>query len=249
MFTISSNAVLPSNREPVEFVTSDSLTLVGELATPQNVDGSAPDATIVCVHPLPTQGGMMDSHIFRKMSWRLPAMANIAVLRFNTRGTTSARGTSEGHFDHAVGEGKDLAAAIDFALGRGLTKIWVVGWSFGTDVILKNIDMKLVAGVILLSPPLRYSTESDLVRFSHTGKTIVALVPEFDDFLRPDDAREKFAIAEDITVMGVAGAKHLWVGEKFVYQVLNRITEIIAPAKAPLPREWPEEFEKFSDLS
>ena len=35
----------------------------------------------------PTAGGMMDSHVLRKASWRLPALAGLAVLRFNTRGT------------------------------------------------------------------------------------------------------------------------------------------------------------------
>ena len=29
--------------------------------------------TLVMLHPLPTHGGMMDSHIFRKAAWRLPA--------------------------------------------------------------------------------------------------------------------------------------------------------------------------------
>ena len=49
-------------------------------------------------HPLPTHGGYMDSHVYKKASFRLPALSNIAVLRFNTRGTSSIRGTSEGVF-------------------------------------------------------------------------------------------------------------------------------------------------------
>ena len=90
---IRANSVLPARREPVRLQTADGLCLVGELALPADVD---PVATIVMVHPLPTHGGMMDSHLLRKASWRLPALADIAVLRFNTRGTTSASGTSEG---------------------------------------------------------------------------------------------------------------------------------------------------------
>src|SRR5437868_9813191 len=35
----------------------------------------------------------------------------VAVLRFNTRGTTSVAGTSEGAFDASEGEGRDLEAA------------------------------------------------------------------------------------------------------------------------------------------
>ena len=64
----------------------------------------APVATLICVHPLPTHGGSMDSHLLRKMAWRLPALAGLAVLRFNTRGTASEQGRSEGEFDQGESE-------------------------------------------------------------------------------------------------------------------------------------------------
>ena len=54
----------------------DFRTLVGELALPEQGE---PVATIVCLHPLPTHGGMMDSHVFRKAAFRLPALAGVAV--------------------------------------------------------------------------------------------------------------------------------------------------------------------------
>ena len=90
---IRANSVLPARREAVTLHTADGLELVGELAVPQDRD---PVATLVCLHPLPTHGGMMDSHVFRKAAFRLPALAGVAVLRFNTRGTSSVQGTSEG---------------------------------------------------------------------------------------------------------------------------------------------------------
>ena len=74
-----------------------------------------PVATLICLHPLPTHGGMMDSHVLRKAAWRLPALAGLAVLRFNTRGTASVRGTSEGAFDGGAAERYDVAAAIEYA--------------------------------------------------------------------------------------------------------------------------------------
>ena len=85
---IRANTVLPARREDVELHTADGLTLVGELALPPEND---PVATLVTLHPLPTHGGFMDSHVYRKASYRLPALAGIAVLRFNTRGTSSPR--------------------------------------------------------------------------------------------------------------------------------------------------------------
>ena len=84
-------------------------------------------ATLVCLHPLPTHGGMMDSHVFRKAAFRLPALAGLAVLRFNTRGTSSMQGTSEGTFDSGEAERYDVAAAIEYAEFHDLPNIWVVG--------------------------------------------------------------------------------------------------------------------------
>ena len=163
MAEIAANSVLPAIRRPITLATSDGLTLVGELAKPLD---RPPIATIVCVHPLPTAAGMMDSHVLRKMAWRLPALAHIAVLRFNTRGTTSAAGTSEGSFDEGEAEGLDLAAALQFVQDSSLPQPWVLGWSFGTDVTLKHAmtarTSQGIAGAILLSPPLRFSTVEDL---------------------------------------------------------------------------------------
>ena len=112
MAQIVSNSVLPASREAITLLTSDGLKLVGELALPI---GTAPKATILLLHPNPTGGGMMDSHLFRKAAWRLPALAEVAILRWNTRGTTSAAGTSQGEYDKGVAEGQDLGAALEFA--------------------------------------------------------------------------------------------------------------------------------------
>lgn len=242
---IVANSVLPARREPVRLVTDDGLTLVGEIALPI---AAPPAATIVTVHPLPTHGGMMDSHVLRKMAWRLPALAGIAVLRFNTRGTTSAAGTSEGHFDQAVGETHDLRAAIEEVVRRGWPDPWLVGWSFGTDVILRGGNIDPVPGAILLSPPLRYTTQADLQSWAVSGRPLVCLVPEHDDYLRPDEARERFAVVPQAQVRGVDDAKHLWVGEAQVSRVLDEIAEVVRPGSAPLPREWDGPMERWSDL-
>src|SRR6187402_2415807 len=126
--------LLPAHREDVDLETIDGLTLVGELAAPVDRD---PVATLVTLHPLPTAGGFMDSHILRKAAARLPALADLAVLRFNTRGTTSPRGTSDGEFGEGIAERADVAAAMDFVAQRELPNPWLVGWSFGTELALK----------------------------------------------------------------------------------------------------------------
>lgn len=244
---IVANSVLPAQRESLRLRTADGLTLVGEAAYP--LDGP-PVATIVTAHPLPTHGGMMDSHVLRKMAWRLPALAQIAIVRFNSRGTTSAAGTSEGAFDEARGEGLDLRAAIEEVGRRGWPAPWLVGWSFGTDVILKNGNIDPVQGAILLSPPLRYSVDADLDTWAASGRPLVCLVPEFDDYLVPAEAERRFARIPQADVRGIDGAKHLWVGEKHVKRVLDEIVSVVVPERAPLPEEWdgPGGMERWSDL-
>ena len=249
---IRAGSVLPARREPISLRTSDGLTLVGEVAQP--VHGE-PVATLICVHPLPTHGGMMDSHVLRKAAWRLPALADVAVVRFNTRGTTSAAGTSEGSFDQARAEGLDLAAAIEFAQLRGLPDIWLLGWSFGTDVVLKHGDVDPVEGVILLSPPLRFTTQAELTRWAGSSRRLIALIPEHDDYLPPTQARERFSVVPHAEVIAVEGAKHLWVGETYVRIVLDQIVQTVNPAAWPLPTSWSAQaaaihgpMEKWSDL-
>jgi uncharacterized protein len=231
---IRANTMLPAVRRPVTLHTADGLQLVGELAVPEDV---APAATVVMLHPLPTQGGMMDSHLFRKAANRLPALAHYAVLRFNTRGTSSEQGRSEGTFDNGESERLDVAAALDLVEFEDLPAPWLVGWSFGTDLALRYGCDPSVQGVVLISPPLRFSTEEDLHRWAESGKPLVAIVPELDDYLRPAEARQRFAVVPQATVVPVEGAKHLFVG--YTERVLDEVVGAITPAATPLPREWP----------
>jgi alpha/beta superfamily hydrolase len=231
---IRAATVLPARREPIELHTADGLTLVGELALPED---RPPAATLVTLHPLPTHGGFMDSHVYRKAANRLPALADLAVLRFNTRGTSSDRGTSEGAFDGGEGERYDVAAALEYAEFHDLPRIWVVGWSFGSELALKWARDPVVEGAILLSPPLHRATDADLDAWAEFGRPLIALVPEFDDYLRPDEARRRFARVPQAEVVGVEGAKHLWVGEPYVRIVLNEIVRRVVPDRYPLPTE------------
>jgi len=234
---IRSNTVLAARREDIELHTADGLTLVGELALPLDRD---PVATLVTLHPLPTEGGFMDSHVLKKAAHRLPALADVAVLRFNTRGTSSPRGTSEGDFDGGEAERFDVAAAIEFAEFHEspmLAHRWLLGWSFGTDLALMHGADPSVEGAILLSPPLRHVQREHLERWAEFGAPVTALVPEHDDFLQPSEAVERFAPLRQARVVGVEGCKHLWVGEKMVRRALNEIVAIVAPEVGELPSE------------
>ena len=234
---IRGNTLLPARREEIELHTADGLTLVGELALPAE---ATPVATLVALHPLPTHGGFMDSHILRKAAARLPALADVAVLRFNFRGVSSPRGTSQGEFGHGVDERHDLQAAMDLVAQRALPRPWLLGWSFGTEVVLKHGLQHPVEGAILLSPPLHRTTDEELAAWTLTDKEVVAVIPELDDFLRPAEAAQRFSLAPNIELVDVEGGKHLWVGETQTYRVLTEIVQRLNPAALPLPRTWSE---------
>lgn len=227
---------LPAQRTEIELETADGLTLVGELSVPLD---RAPVATLVTLHPLPTAGGFMDSHILRKAAARLPAVADLAVLRFNTRGTTSPRGTSQGTFDGGAAEQFDVAAAVAFVQERGLPRPWLLGWSFGTELAIKYGRSHDVEGVILLSPPLHRATDAELAAWAGDQRRMIALIPEFDDYLRPAEAIERFAAVPEATLIDVEGGKHLWVGETQTRRVLTEIVAAVNPDALPLPTQWP----------
>ncbi len=235
MTKIMASTELPAVRETITLRTADGLNLVGELARPAD---RAPVATLVCLHPLPTAGGMMDSHVLRKAANRLPALAGLAVLRFNTRGTSSEHGTSDGQFGAGEAERDDVAAAIGYAVAAGLPRRWLLGWSFGTELALKWGNVPEIDGAILLSPALRRAADADLDAWAASGRPLLVLVPEFDDYLRPDEARARFARVPQAELVVGERARHLWVGEPYVRIVLNEIARHLNPAAWPLPTEW-----------
>lgn len=232
---IRPSTVLPALRTPIHVITSDGVDLIGEVSAPLSFSKGA----ILCLHPLPTAGGMMDSHVFKKAANRLPAMAQITVVRFNSRGTTSAAGSSTGVFDNGDAEAMDVQAMLAYCFDTlNLENLWVVGWSFGSDLALRHAKDLRHKGLILLSPPLRTTSDEDLVYWNTDPRPISALVPEFDDYLKPDQARVRFAIVPTIKIVAIEGAKHLWLGEPFVNRVLSEISSIVTGDSLSLPHNF-----------
>ena len=231
---IRPSTILPAQRTPLTVTTEDGQTLIGEVSAPLSNSTSA----ILCCHPNPTGGGMMDSHIYKKASNRLPSMAGITVVRFNTRGTSSEAGTSTGTYDNGRAEKYDVEAMIRYCFDTlKLTELWVVGWSFGTSIAISHARDPRVKGLILLSPTLLDIVDGDLEFWAQDGRPMTALIPEHDDYLKPDQAKIRFALVPQIDLIPVDGAKHLWVGEPYVHRVLSEITRIVAPSRLPLPTE------------
>jgi alpha/beta superfamily hydrolase len=148
------------------------------------------------------------------------------------------QGTSEGAFGNGTDEKYDVAAALDLVESLDLPAIWLIGWSFGTDLALMYGCDPSVVGAILLSPPLRFSRMEHLESWGSSGKPLVAIVPEHDDYLQPVEARERFAVVPQAEVVAVDNAKHLWVG--YADRVLDEIVRHVNPAAYPLPKSYEE---------
>jgi len=233
--TVRPSSVFESVRTPFHVTTADGVDLIGEVAAPVGISKGA----ILCLHPLPTAGGMMDSHVYKKAANRLPAMAGITVVRFNTRGTTSEAGSSTGEFDNGKSERFDVEAMLAYCFDTlKLENLWVTGWSFGTDLALQHAKDPRHKGLILLSPPLRTTTNEQLEYWNSDPRPITALVPELDDFLQPEAARERFSVVPKLKIIAVDEAKHLWMGEPSVNRVLSEINSIVTGAAEPLPLEF-----------
>ena len=231
---IRPSTLLPANRSLITIRTSDGLNLIGEVATPiGEITGS-----LLMLHPNPSGGGMMDSHIYKKAANRLPAMAGVQIIRFNTRGTTSEAGTSDGAYDSGKSEELDVLAAINYCFDElNVKDLYLIGWSFGTELALQYGRDKRIKELILLSPPMLSTTQDDLDFWAKDGRQITALIPELDEYLTPEAARKRFASISNIKQIDVKGAKHLLVGEPMVHLVLSEIVKVIAPSRLPLPTE------------
>jgi alpha/beta superfamily hydrolase len=233
--TVRPSSVFDARRTPFHVMTEDGIDLIGEVSAPLGASKGA----ILCFHPLPTAGGMMDSHVYKKAANRLPAMSGITVVRFNTRGTTSEAGSSTGQFDNGVAEHFDVEAMLRYCFDTlKLENVWVTGWSFGTDLALQHAKDPRHKGLILLSPPLRTTTELQLEYWNTDSRPITALVPELDDYLKPAQARERFAIVPTLKIIAVDEAKHLWLGEPAVHRVLSEIASIVNGVPTTLPLEF-----------
>ena len=231
---IRPSTILPALRTPITIKTSDGLDLIGEVASPEGEISSS----LLMLHPNPSGGGMMDSHIYKKAANRLPAMAGIQIIRFNTRGTSSEAGKSEGEFDQGKSEKLDVLAAINYCFDQLKVKdLYLIGWSFGTELALQYGQDTRLKQLILLSPPMLSTTDEDLKFWAKDGRPITALIPEYDDYLKPEQAKIRFSNLPNLKQINIDGAKHLWVGEPMVYLVLSEIVKIIAPSRLPLPTQ------------
>ena len=224
---IRANSVLPARREALTLETADGLRLVGELALPPDrrpgrhagLPAPAADARRDDGQPRHPQGGVPAARAGRHRGaavqhpWHLQQAGH-------QRGRASTR---------PWGSGTTWRRPSSTPSSTTCPHIWVLGWSFGTDLALMHGRDPAVRGRrAALARRCGSAPPPHLAAWAASGKPLTALVPEHDDYLQPPEARERFAAVPQAEVVGVDGAKHLWVGD--AETVLDLVVARVAPS-------------------
>lgn len=122
------------------------LEAISDVAEPA---GARRGVAVIC-HPLTTEGGTMHNKVVT-MAERALRESGLDTVRFNFR----AAGDSEGSYDKGNGESDDLTAVVDWVRRvRPDDALWLVGFSFGSYVTIRNAVRLRADALISIAPPV-----------------------------------------------------------------------------------------------
>lgn len=203
LFTVGDHRVnIPGPAGPLQAV----------LSVPESLPSGTnfPTSVAVICHPHSLMGGSLDNKVVFTLH-RACRDQGLATIRFNFRGV----GSSEGVYDHGVGEQDDLLAVLAWAgQALGATRLMLAGFSFGSFVAASAWPRALAAGwqggqLLLVAPPV--------TRFPLQGHELPAgarvIYGDADEVVDPVAIRDWLAAqpqALDIHVL--SGAGHFFHG-------------------------------------
>ena len=197
------------------------LNFEGIVATPD--DGPSRVPGVVICHPHPLQGGNMDNNVVLAVSFALLEQG-FATIRFNFRGV----GNSEGEHTKGEQEYQEVLGAFELLkVWEGVNggKLGLVGYSFGTGIILGSAEVqKKAKSIALVSPNIRAIQDSPLKK-SKTPTLIIT--GDKDRLVEAEDLQpnlDSFATPVDYRV--VEGADHFWGGKERLAS--GPVTEFLA---------------------
>ncbi len=184
---------------PIDVTTEDGITIEGLLS-----DGTSGHGVVI-THPHPLYGGDMRNIVVETIMNAYRAKGH-TTLRFNFRGV----GRSSGSHDDGCGEQEDVIAAYKFLKEKGLQKIDLAGYSFGTWVIAQMTDRVPADAVIMVSPPAAMMAFDD-------GNAIpnmtLAVTGSADEFAPPDLVKQLvLQWNPKAAVKIISGADHFFFG-------------------------------------
>ena len=197
------------------------LNFEGIVAMPD--DAGSPIPGVVICHPHPLFGGNMDNNVVTAVSFAL-ADQGFATIRFNFRGV----GNSDGEHTKGELEYQEILGAFDLLKawpGVDERNLGLVGYSFGTSVILGSAAaQKKAKAIALISPPIRVFPDSDLKK----GKMPTLIISgDRDKLVQSEELQPNLdAFARSPVLKIVAGADHYWNGME--RQVVGPVAEFFA---------------------
>jgi len=145
-------------------------TLEGVIQNAENSRG------VIITHPHPGYGGNMNNIIVRKLE-QAYLDHGYATLRFNFRGTGKSKGPCDTFFDLC----EDVIAAASFLQERGIIRLALAGYSFGTWVNAHTNFRTTLLHQMLISPPVSFMDFTDVPGFSCPSFVICGDRDEFAD--------------------------------------------------------------------
>jgi alpha/beta superfamily hydrolase len=187
----------------IRFQTEDGFMLEGEVRRP---DGEARGSAVIC-HPHPQFEGSKDHPLLWAIRIEL-AHRQFIVLSFNFRGVMG----SEGEFGGGIQELADVRAAVSLAREETDGPTFLVGWSFGAHVALREaIDDDRVGALALVGIPLpdpALPPLPDPDRLGAYRHPVLLLAGDADQYCPQAELRRLAEKLNDATVEIVPGADH-----------------------------------------
>ena len=179
----------------------------GIVATPDDV-GSPVPGVVIC-HPHPLFGGNMDNNVVIALSFSLVEQG-FATIRFNFRGV----GNSDGEHSKGEKEHEEVLGAFELLKawpGVDGRKLGLVGYSFGTSVILGNSAVqKKAKSIALVSPNIRALSDTPLKKAKTPTFIITGSRDKLVEAEGLQDNLDAFAKPPQFEVIN--GADHFWGG-------------------------------------
>jgi len=120
-----------------------------------------PYIAVIC-HPHPMHGGTMTNKVVTTLAKTLDTFG-ATTLRFNYRGV----GTSDGQYDHAIGEYDDLIAMCDWLSQQHPgSQLILAGFSFGSFLVAKAAATCQPALLITVAPAIKRQAYGDYPQYS-----------------------------------------------------------------------------------
>ena len=200
---------------------TEGLTFEGVIAQPD--DRSGPWPGVVICHPHPLHGGNMDNNVVLALALGL-VEEGFVTLRFNFRGV----GGSEGEHTKGEKESQEVLAALELVKAWPDTnaKTGLIGYSFGTSVILGHSELYAETDAIaLVSPPFRAVEGTPLKESKVPALIVTGDRDRLVDSTQLDAELASFNDALEFKLFD--GVDHFWYGQeaRLVPEVSRFLTE------------------------